>query len=75
MTKEPNGGNAFPTTTADYIHSDGMTLRDWFAGQALAGMCAASANPNSDGPGSALGSYLSKRAYAYADAMIAERGL
>lgn len=30
-----NGGSAFPNA-----NSDGMTLRDWFAGQALAGYMA-----------------------------------
>lgn len=37
-TNSKNGGPAFPiATTNDTIHvCDGMTLRDWFAGQAFA---------------------------------------
>lgn len=45
MSKIENGGAAFPLNspsgTPDYMPSrDGMSLRDWFAGQLLAGMCA-----------------------------------
>ena len=53
--------HAFPTTAGD-----GMTLRDWFAGQAMAGMLA-----NSDRDG-----YPEDRAqlaYEYADAMLEAR--
>ena len=32
------GGAAFPIATIDGFSHDGMSLRDWFAGQALAGM-------------------------------------
>lgn len=44
----------------------GMTLRDWFAGQALTGFC------NTDMPFETMGA--AKRCYAIADAMLAERG-
>ena len=51
MSKMNDGGAAFPLNvrkynaeTGRYINSDGMTLRDWFAGQALAGMMACSYN-------------------------------
>jgi hypothetical protein len=44
----------------------GMTLRDWFAGQALAGRM-----PHDQGYSAAQ---LADGAYAMADAMIAERG-
>ena len=47
--------------------AEGMTLRDWFAGQALAGMLA---YPESSGTIEAFAKY----AYQYADAMMAERG-
>lgn len=66
MSKE-DGGPAFPTP-ARY----GMTLRDWFAGQALAGIIAAAAHPdNTDLPRRDDTSVI---AYAYADAMLKARG-
>lgn len=39
--KIEDGGPAFPRTGADGHTSPqrGMSLRDWFAGQALAGLC------------------------------------
>lgn len=50
---------------------NGMSLRDWFAGQALAGTCAYS------GEGSKLidtnPKAIAKTAYIWADAMIAAR--
>ena len=60
MTKD-TGGPAFPST---YPNRDGMTLRDWFAGQALAGILA---DPNGPWQGAA------ERSYYQADAMLAER--
>ena len=53
-----NGGPAFPGGT-------GMSLREWFAGQALAGI----AESYWDAPDLAA-----KKAYELADAMLAERG-
>jgi hypothetical protein len=50
------------------IHiNDGMTLRDWFAGQALAGLCA------KDDPLGLQPKDLAARAYARADAILAAR--
>lgn len=67
--KKPNGGQAFP-----YMDEPGMTLRDYFAGQALVGIAFA------------MGTEARRRyregvaegqetvvAYALADAMLAER--
>jgi hypothetical protein len=54
--------------------SDGMTLRDWFAGQALAGLCANSAYLDllpQTGRDSAV--VLSEVAVNIADAMLATR--
>ena len=34
-----NGGSAFPRKEL-YSQSPGMTLRDWFAGQIISGICA-----------------------------------
>ena len=45
----------------------GMTLRDWFAGQALAGNCAADIQ-NLHSPGK-----LARWSYETADAMLAKR--
>ena len=41
MTDRHDGGSAFPTEPRGPVHGkayDGMSLRDWFAGQALAGI-------------------------------------
>ena len=59
---------AFPNS-GDGARYDGMTLRDYFAGQVLAGICASYAGSNSAYQFSSDADY----AYKYADAMIAER--
>lgn len=77
------GGPAFPSQADVYKSEetgtlvrlkpegcDGMTLRDWFAGQALTGMLASApvadrSKPNHKG--------WAANAYAFADAMLAER--
>lgn len=65
-----DGGPAFPVTgmtgLGAVVKAGGMTLRDWFAGQALAGWLAdptATAEPEA----------VAKHMYKYADAMLAER--
>jgi hypothetical protein len=70
-----DGGPAFPSEqgstpegTWNQTYSAGMSLRDYFAGQALAGLV--SAIP---GPGCASWDYYSGAAYHIADAMLAER--
>ena len=60
MTKNPN---AFPTNDITSRHP-GMTQRDWFAGQALAGLAT---NEEWDTE------YIAMVAYKTADAMLAER--
>ena len=63
MSAINDGGPAFPRTGNEYIQgSEGMTLRDYFAGQALAGL--SSAVTRSDAV---------KWAWEMADAMIADR--
>jgi len=64
---DPANGN--PVTTAMYFAKvSGMTIRDWFAGQALAAMTAA---PDySKGP---CNQAMAERAFVIADAMIAAR--
>lgn len=74
MTTKNDGGPAFPSALysherAENWSTDGMTLRDWFAGHALAGDLAASPNYRPSLIGSA------ERAYAYADAMLAARAV
>jgi hypothetical protein len=73
MTTTPkDGGPAFPRTVRnwnDHLEAlDGMTLRDWFAGQALAGFTATMGEV--DEPNWEL---LAQDCYQAADAMIAER--
>ncbi|UNY40277.1 hypothetical protein KLEP181_gp33 [Paracoccus phage vB_PmaP_KLEP18-1] len=58
---------AFPITAGYQVHATGMTLRDWFAGQALAGISANYELGNADGETQA------RWAYKAADAMIAAR--
>ena len=74
MSTKDNGGSAFPVR--EWIGPNdqmiwpetGMSLRDWFAGQALAGLSSRLGyHPKSD-PADVVGD-----AYTLADAMIAER--
>lgn len=58
-----DGGPAFPTTAGQVVYSHGMSLRDWFAGQALAGCAVDEAHPN----------LAAQRCYRFADAMLAAR--
>lgn len=68
-TQRNDGGPAFPTPCNEYgEHSASMSLRDWFAGQALAGLCA------HDGThGVHCVKTTTDRAYEVADAMLAAR--
>jgi len=61
-------GPAFPVTTGSDggCLNAGMSLRDWFAGQALAGMCA-----NHEFDGNATD--YARDAFSWADAMLSER--
>lgn len=75
-----DGGSAFPIPDEGQgWGSAGMTLRDWFAGQALAGLCASKfiAEHAADG-GAADGSKglvagIARRAFMLADAMLKDR--
>lgn len=76
MSLPKDNPSAFPRpfsttgTAYDFVQSveeqDGMSLRDWFAGQALAAVITSAAAAT--GPKT-----LSVRAYMIADAMLAER--
>jgi hypothetical protein len=65
-----DGGPAFPSVGEGFgnpsYSAPGMTLRDWFAGQALAG---ALADPTCD----LSPIELAKKTYEFADAMLAAR--
>lgn len=61
---EPAFAAIATSPAGDVYHQTGMTLRDWFAGQALAGSVSrAMINP----------AERATQAYRYADAMLAER--
>lgn len=63
--------SAFPVSTIDGVTNEGMTLRDWFAGQALPGYVQHLGSQNIH-----AGNYIeecAREAYAFADAMIAAR--
>jgi hypothetical protein len=59
------------TTPDNLTHIPQMTLRDWFAGQALAGM---TASPKGKFPEQLSDEQAAKDAYELADAMLAARG-
>lgn len=71
-----DGGPAFPTTKPLDGWGDpnrGMSLRDWFAGQALIGLLSATSHPKSTGPSQEPAEVYALNAYILADAMLAER--
>ena len=75
-----NGGPAFPAPVdvkTDFSLRDvtsGMTLRDWFAGQALAGILGSGDFLSPEGLFMENGAgAMSQAAYLLADAMLAER--
>ena len=74
MIETKDGGSAFPLsgplTTSD---NPGMTLRDYFAAKALAGMELTAEDNMGCGSFWYSASRLAKRAYSIADAMLAER--
>lgn len=70
-----DGGPAFPRNrSGGYPPHKGMSLRDWFAGQALAGMLA---YPGDERHGSFHNNCsvegCASEAYMYADAMLKQR--
>ena len=87
--KTPNGGAAFPREGHDvedilerdqplrvvYQRSEGMTLRDYFAAQALIGPVAVVSGQYDGQERAKLGgsAWMAAVAYSIADAMLAER--
>ncbi len=69
MTKmaQEDGGPAFPRAAESElgVSRDGMSLRDWFAGQSLAAIIAADGAQYFDHPND-----HARTAYAHADAML-----
>jgi hypothetical protein len=68
VTQKDNGGPAFPTVAGQQVYSNGMSLRDWFAGQAVAGISA-----NADWWACAHEDQIARQSYEIADAMLAAR--
>ncbi|MBY5465239.1 hypothetical protein [Rhizobium leguminosarum] len=67
------GGAAFPLLEIGPHSNEGMSLRDWFAGQPLAGTLAsgfADTIPHDDVNGGADAAFFANQ---YADAMVAAR--
>lgn len=86
MSKNDDGGSAFPTHASGYVDeprdsgaknlgfelSGGMSLRDWFAGQALAGLLVMVRLPSIDKL-TDFESGSAEAAYRLADAMLKAR--
>jgi hypothetical protein len=75
MTDHPkDGGPAFPR---EYMHTghSGMSLRDWFAGQALAGALASGKllSPSQALEAETVAEFWARSSYIVADAMLAAR--
>jgi len=80
MSAPDDGGPAFPSGKSEKTgyentlpYYEGMTLRDWFAGQALAGMMAYQNSSRGDFHTNCDDETIAKTTYAYADAMLTAR--
>jgi hypothetical protein len=81
MTERNDGGSAFPNGFDPPMHARGMSLRDWFAGQALANpaICTGTAPDYDltrwfgDRCGIMRHEIAARQAGDYADAMLAAR--
>lgn len=80
-SQTPDGGPAYPTLYIEPEYGSsygGMTLRDYFAGQALAGYLASPRNKFTHqldvDPEQLNMGVITRDAYDLADAMLAERG-
>lgn len=76
MSTPNDGGPAFPNVPSDpgYTKWDqGMTLRDWFAGQIVAGMAASQYWSENFQNMEVMLDYATRTAYAAADSMMKAR--
>lgn len=82
MADTKDGGSVYPQKKVSHgmgrpviYMTSGMTVRDYFAGQALGGMLAANIAQRLEAAGLAdrMVPVISTAAYLYADAMLAER--
>lgn len=73
MSERDDGGPAFGHGDPTHGGNPGMSLRDWLAGQALAGMWASITSAKSETLGEKHYSALAACAYAQADAMLEAR--
>ena len=81
MTEKNDGGPAFPRTQwtgseKNAAHRDvaGLSMRDWFAGQALAGILPATDNESGRSAFTETEpSWIAQKAYELADAMLEAR--
>jgi hypothetical protein len=75
MVSPRDGGSAFPLGKGIGGINEGMSLRDYFAAAALQGILAGwkGLPVNEIADGIMGGARVSKAAYVYADAMLAER--
>lgn len=81
--KIDDGGPAFPCNNEQFTHGNpnvgnawsGLSLRDWLAGQALAGMLAMPEHENGNFHNNCGEAFIGPARYAYrmADAMLAAR--
>lgn len=71
---DENAGSypAFPVVADNHVYATGMSLRDWFAGQALVGVIPACKH-DTPIPGVSKEDLFALRAYAIADAMLEAR--
>ncbi|MBN9434032.1 MAG: hypothetical protein J0I45_16495 [Bosea sp.] len=75
MSEIDDGGPAFPHMATDG-HRDyraGLSLRDWFAGQAIGNVIMACRQDTGFGKGETREAYFAATAYRIADAMLAAR--
>jgi hypothetical protein len=76
MTQKPTGGPAFPTgLTPGHYSQEGMALRDWFAGQAMAAMISTGKGPSpkSANNDETIAEFWARQSFLMADAMLAAR--